>query len=429
MTSRKVRPEPHADTAGSSHRASIFTCVLEHTTAGVRRLRAASNPDRGLVVAAVPPDMRRSYPLTWELLEALGKERDITGAGRHEDLNWELAAAWFLAHDVRHLVLVDAQWLTPTLIPDVIGLAAVTGVSLWMVAHLPTTDTYAEALEGWPTSPADPRVLAELVAAAGRRDGADLGEVNFPGLPADSYPTFRAEARRRLSPDEFAVVDQRLWAAYQSASSWFAAHSPNEVDETSVLTYLRGRLDACACAEEMVIEVRGVQIAAHRAGWLVSAVVDRLVATAQNAPASAIHSPLTWRRLRAYREPYRGAVCALVACSMTLGAISSVTLCDVAADGTWLNAAGDPGTRRVDIPPGAELLMRAQVIHRQIQGACDQDLLFATEEGPMATRYLANAVRDALGDLGIPLFSQQVERAAVDPARWARRWGLSVQTL
>jgi transcriptional regulator with XRE-family HTH domain len=286
-------------------RAEIKTMVLEHTSDGVRRLRGGSNPDAGLVVAAIPPDVRRSYPITWELLEGLGKITDVSGAGRHEDLNWELVAAWILAHRVGHLVLVDAQWIPPRLFSDITGLAAVTGVTLWLVAHAPLPDSYAEAVEGWPTEVADPAALAALVSAA-LRPQEEEGSPKYPRPPADSYLTFRAEARRRLTSVEFALVDARLHEAYEEAAGWFGDQPKAAIDEDSVLAYLRRRLHGCASAEEMLIEVRGVQVAAHNADWLVSADVTRLVATAQNASAAAVHSPHTWRRLRAYREPYRG---------------------------------------------------------------------------------------------------------------------------
>lgn len=403
--------------------------VLEHTRDGVRRLRGASNPDAGLVVAAVPPDVRRSYPITWELLEGLGKVADISGAGRHEDLNWELVAVWILAHRVRHLVLVDAQWIPPRLFSDITGLAAVTGVTLWLVSHAPVPDGYAEAVEAWPIEAADPAELAALVTAA-LRPQEEEGAPEYPRLPTDSFLTFRAEAHRRLTQVEFALVDARLREAHRAAATWFGNQPKAVVDEDSVLAYLRRRLHGCASAEEMLIEVRGVQVAAHNADWLVSADVTRLVATAQSASAAAVHSPHTWRRLRAYREPYRGTACALVACELALETIASLAVADVAGEGTAVAVKRTAGSSEdVSLPEGAELFLRAQVIHRQIQGAGATDLLFATEDGPMRPKYLANAVRAAVTEVGVPLYSQQVERAEIDPGRWARRWGLAVQAL
>jgi hypothetical protein len=409
-------------------RAVIKTLVLEHTTRGVRRLRGASNPDAGLVVAAVPPDLRRSYPLTWELLAGFGKQRDVSGTGRHEDMDWELVASWVLAHEVRDLVLVDAQWIPPRVFPDMIGLAAATGITLWLVAHAPLDDAYADTLNAWPTEAGHAAELASLVTRA-YAPPTDPLTPDYPRLPSDSYLTFRAEARRRLLPDEFALVDGRLLEAHRRAAKWFASQPRSAVDEDSVLAYARRRLHDCASAEEMLIEIRGLQVAAHHAEWLVSADLTRLVATSQNAAAAAVHSPHTWRRLRAYRQPYRGAACALVACELALESILEVRLSDVDADGGVVEAVRTGTAEQVQLPPGAEVYLRAQVYHRQIQGAGPDDPLFATEEGPMRDRYLANAVRAAVTEVGVPLYSQQVERAEIDRKRWARRWGLAVQAL
>ncbi|MGH8981158.1 MAG: hypothetical protein ACRDWE_09090 [Acidimicrobiales bacterium] len=409
-------------------RARIKTMTLHHTTEGARRLRASSNPDAGLFVAAVPPDMRRSYPLTWELLAALGKEPDVSGAGRHQDLDWELVCAWVLAHGVRHVVLVDAQWIPPRLLPDVVGIATTTGTTLWLVAHQPVDNGYVEALGGWPTEAASGAELANLVSSA-QVTPITATPPDYPRLLADSYLTFRAAARRELGADEFELVDARYTEAYNSAKSWFEDQPAGAVGEQALLAYVRGRLHGCFCAEEMLVEVRGIQAAAHNESWLISANLSRLVATAQNASAAAIHSSHTWRRLRAYREPYRGAACALVASEMALHSMLEVRIADVDPDGSAVAFPGPDGPERVVLPEGAEVFLRAQVVHRAIQGAGTGELLFATEEGPMTAKYLANSVRAALADVGVPLYSQQVERAEVDAKRWSQRWGLAVQAL
>src|SRR5450759_4364265 len=46
------------------------------------------------------------------------------------------------------------------------------------------------------------------------------------------------------------------------------------ITEDTVLYEIRRQLHRCGTAEEMVVCVRGCQAAAHRAGWLVSAVLS-----------------------------------------------------------------------------------------------------------------------------------------------------------
>lgn len=193
-----------------------------------------------------------------------------------------------------------------------------------------------------------------------------------------------------------------------------------------MLEHLRAVVHGCACAEEMLVVVRATQAAAYRGGLLVSVELPRLVATAERAADAAVHSPTTWRRLRAYRQPYRGAACALAACDMALETMLGLALAGVRADGKLVVA---PSGKKVTLPAGAELYLRAQVAHRYIQGASDDELLFATEDGPMRDKYLADAVRNALSEVGVTLYSQQLDRAELDPKRWARRWGIAVQEL
>jgi hypothetical protein len=142
-----------------------------------------------------------------------------------------------------------------------------------------------------------------------------------------------------------------------------------------------------------------------------------------------VHSPGTWVRLRAYREPYRGAACALAACELDLEAMGVVRLGNVAPDATSVTADLPGCLRVVEVPEGAEVFVMAQLIYRRLQGAGPRSLLFANEDGPLEARYLANAIRCPITEVGVPLYSQQVERAELDAKRWANRWGLSVQEL
>ena len=247
----------------------------------------------------------------------------------------------------------------------------------------------------------------------------------FPRVPADSFVTFRAEARQRLDTDAFAVVDARYRAAFDLARAWFGTEA--QVGEEAVLGLIRSQLHGCSCTDEMLTAQRAIEAAAFRAGWLVSVELDRLVVTADRTSAAAIHSPQTWRRLRAYREPYRGAACALAAAELAPETMTSLALGQVDPEGTSVTPSDRPAP--VEIPQGADVYLRAQLWYRRLQGAGDSDLLFAGDPGPMRARYLADAVRCPLGEVGVPLFSQMVDRAEIDSKRWANRWGLSVQEL
>lgn len=145
--------------------------------------------------------------------------------------------------------------------------------------------------------------------------------------------------------------------------------------------------------------------------------------SADQAAASAVTAPTTWRRLAAYREPYRGAVCALAAVGLGIDDMCELACSDVDAAGTQVTFGGTA----MDIPAGAEVFVRAQLLWRSYFGAEPTDLFFADEHNHLlARRLLSQALRDPLLELGVPLISQQAVPARLDSGRWANRWGVSI---
>jgi hypothetical protein len=408
----------------------IRSVLVEHDTGVARRLRGATNLEQGIVAAGVPADLRRSYELSWELLTAVGKLRKVSGAGKHDDINWDVLTATLLANDVDHLIVVDAQWLGAKHLGALCGLALVTGADLWLMAHLPIDDTYPAILAGWPTHAATLGDLDTVLATARKSDRVENGapQASLPAVPFDSFLTFRAACRSALDPDPFARVDEVYQRAFDLAAEWWVNDEIGAADhEEAVLTALRNTVHGCTTVDEMVVVLRGFQAASFRAGWLVSVDLTRFIVTAEAAEAACVHSPTTWERLRAYREPYRGAACALVACDLGIESLLDIRIGQLSPDGTSVTVSGTE--RAVVVPLGAEVFLAAQRWYRLLHGAGDDDLLFAEEGGPMGAKYLADAVRAPILEVGVPLYSQRVARADLDPKQWTRRWGISVQRL
>lgn len=404
----------------------IHHVLAEHDTNGARTIGRANNPDAGIIATRAAPDLRRRFELGWDLLECFGVRNDLTGAGRDDDASWDALISWLLAYRIRHVVLLDAQWLPRPLLDEVAALAALCGLELWLVAHHPVSTEHLDAIARWPHDTPPPAQLVGVVRAGldtGRDPTPPLG---FPAVPRDNFFTFRAEARRRLDPAAYAVVDERYRQAFTAAAKHVAAIT---VDEASVLEYLRGELNRCASTDEMFTVVRATQAAAFHAGWLVNADVVRLVVTAETASRAAIHDPDTWRRLRGYRDPYRGAACGFAAADIAITEMQAVTLADVAHDGATATVARDGSTVTVELPAGSRVFVRAQRVHRVNQDAEDTDLLFADQDEPMRDRFLVNALRAPILEIGVPLLSQATNWTRVDSKRWATRWGLSVQEL
>lgn len=400
--------------------ARIFEIVAEYDTAGARRLGAANNPGAGVVVVAVPPDLRRGYELGWELLAAYGARDDVAGTGRNHEQNWDLVVAWTLAHAITDLVVLDAQWLTDELAGDLAGLAAIADLTLWLVAPVPVSDRYAEALKPWPVHPGDPKRLAAALPSPPEPARAPTA---FPRVPRDNWTTWLAAARRHLPQSEAATVEARYRMAFDAAVEHLGC--ADAVDEDAALGHVRSELARCADAEEMLTVTRAVQAAAFRSGWLLHADLPRLLATADTASRAAVTNPANFAALAAYREPYRAVACALAALDLSTDQMTGLTVDDAAVDGTTLTVNGTP----TPMPAGTSAYLRAQVTLRLLEGAAPTDALLASSGGPYRDRTLVNAVRAAIGDVGVPFTSQTLTRAVVDHRRWTHRWGLALQEL
>lgn len=157
--------------------------------------------------------------------------------------------------------------------------------------------------------------------------------------------------------------------------------------------------------------------------------LTQLIVTADHASAAAIHAPQIWQRLAAYREPYRGAACALAAAELSIDEMLGPSCADVDPEGTAVTVRRGGKTDRVGVPAGAEVYLRAQLAWCAIQGALAHEPLFAKKEEPMRSRFISYALRAPIVELGIPLLSQRAEKVRTDHARWAKRFGLSAQEL
>ncbi len=403
---------------------ALHSVLTEHDTHGARLLAKANDPERGLVVAAASPDPHQRFELGWALLEALGKRHDVSGHGRHDELNWEVLHAWLIAHDVHTLVLLDAQWLPPRLVADIAGLVATCGLDVWLVAHRPVVNDYLDALAVWPyRAPAGADLARLIYREPGAEGSPSTSAPWFPDVPADNWPTFRHACALALSPGAFEIVDERFRRSVALALEVFADQNPSEA---SVLRHLRQDLDTCVNVAEMTTVMRAVQVAAHRSGWLVQVNVARLRNTAELMSRAAITSPETWRRLRAYRYPFRGASVALAAAGLNVGEMESLHCADIESDGRTVRKGG----HAVLVPVGAEIFVRAQLLFRQIQGAESADPFFADDRGALRSRDIADALRLPASELGVPVIDIATSRKP-DPesTRWRDRWGITVQRL
>lgn len=394
--------------------------VVHHDTAIASHLLSA-RPDDRVVAAQVPPDIRNRHELGQEILAGLAKRHDVSGVGRHARVDWEVLPAWFDAHGIEHLVVLGAEMLPADLFGDLASLAEATGAVVWTVAWQPAGDAHMEAIARVPHLPAS---LDEVLAVVPDTDNptGPTATAPYPAVPGDTYLTFLAACRDHLPAGDFAVVRARYVTAASEVRTWIDAAS--DLDEDAVHAQLRRMLQPCVSYHETITVLRAAQAMAHVAGWAVQVDPMRLAATAETAPAATVADPRTWLLLRAYRDPYRPAACALAAIDFSVDDIRALRIGDISDDGQTANRPGEPPQR---LPDGAEVFLRAQVALRRRQGADDTGALFADDGTVLSERTIVDAVRAPALELGINLISGAFQRRRVDGRSWAHRWGISVQ--
>jgi hypothetical protein len=253
-----------------------------------------------------------------------------------------------------------------------------------------------------------------------------VGEPPFPLVPECDFPTFLAETRRLLAPEDYA----RAKVEYDVGSdrlreSW--ATQRRVVNHETLYDVLRSLVadqpgPAAAC------RLRGAAAACFMDGdHLLHVDLDAFFAN-----AGALASPFddeTQNRLCRIASPQTAAVGGLcTALRVTLRDLRGMRVGDV--DGAELiRLDGDDH----EIPETAAVPLRAQVHQRRASGAADDGPLFVTSSGKKLerfdheARYLAEGVgiRVALSASGRERSGTRGESAST----WARRTGIALKPL
>jgi hypothetical protein len=261
-------------------------------------------------------------------------------------------------------------------------------------------------------------------------------------LPADDFPTFRAAMRATLTAAQFAAADRLYLTTVTEALDRLAAPLSGQGTQSSdqpgrgrpvldrtrledaVAAYLHTLIGRSGSRAELTVRIRAAQTAAFHLGWLLQVKLDRLVATTATPSAAAVADPDTWDTLRLYREPHSGAVLVLAALGCDAETIRTLPAAAVSADGATVTVHGVP----LPTPPGAAVLLRAQLTAGQLEGrGADAPFVHAHGEEFPGGKVLAT-VRRAYLDTGIPLLSRIVGHTWSD-AEWLSRWGVCLQDL
>jgi hypothetical protein len=309
------------------------------------------------------------YGLGVAMLLAVGKRFDAAQVERVPSRCWRLAEIWLAAEQIRELFILRAHILGARQWRVLLQLAATRQISLWLVVHRPGLRPPQQAVLA--ETPATTLGAAEfLIQWADTRPADRSGDADeFPLVPGDDFPTFRAACRRLLDPPSFTRVDTIYREAFSAARSWVRAQTGNWQDRYSVIDaeavggFVRDVTAPSASPAETLVRLRGVQAGLFLHGMLVT--IDlRSTAMIGVTELRPTLSAAVADRLRGYCTPWWTAEAALMLLAEPPpGALSRMLIHDVDPDGAWVMIDG----QRIAIPAYARSLVLAQRIDRSEQ--------------------------------------------------------------
>jgi hypothetical protein len=322
---------------------SIQLTSLRPDTTLARRLGRLNAPDQGTVAITVRPDTRRSGWLSRDLVAALGVRHDVTGQSRRDTDDQQLAPVWLDAYTIRNLLVIGAEALTDDLVHELVDIASLAALDLWLVADHTVPEPLTDALSDWPVTACPPdRFVARWLPDS---TDSDITLIASPApsplpevVPQADFTVFRATARRQLPAEQFAVVDNLYRATTSDVADALG-------DGRHPLEALRTALAGASSPSETTVTARAVQAAAFVAGWHLRIDLPALLAHSDQLRAAAVDDPRVWRQLRAYRQPHRQVVCALTLVGVAPALQQQALLGDLAADATTLTTAPSSSRR------------------------------------------------------------------------------------
>jgi hypothetical protein len=393
--------------------------------------------ERTVRVSLAPEERRPVGALGRAILEALGKDLDLTPALRQQDA-WRLARAWLDAERVQTLIVIGAEQFTAELwqaIDDIRRYDDVRAVIL--ISHLTGRPSHrgtpapersafksadAAALHAWAR-----HAKAEHTAPHIARD--DVG-ARFPAVPADEAPFFRSACRALLEAGDFRRVDRLYRRGYDSAQRW--SGECHEVSEQEVGAFLAESVLGTNDTHEQLTRLRGTQIAFLHHHWLLKVDLEALSAAYLTDPPTTIDALLA-SRLRAYPQPRLSALAALSVATGFRPAQLAILNADQIFPGRERFRAAcariDYGDHEVPIAVEARPFLRGYRADRMLRGEPSEGPLFTTTNGQRLTAaQIQQLLRRVSQQTGLALVGA-VPRHDDKHGHWMRRRGITIQRL
>lgn len=400
----------------------------------------ASASPRHIVCEPRPGGRGTTAWLAETTLRALGKRGELAGHGRNAQLSWRRAIAWAASSDVDQIFVARAHLLAANDLEALVDLAALCSAEAWFIrpegkiargtrealASLPLQEwTYERFRRRW--SPAGPQPTPAS-------HGDPVAKPRYTELPDDEFPTFLVACKQLLDAAHSVHIEQDLCAAFAETDEWLTGR--NDVTARDVAPFIFRLLQTHERRPEMLVAVRGAQVAFFQHRYLLKADIDRLLARRENHLGIERSADLADAIC-----PYAGtshaaaAACCLILDDPTLATTARLNINAVAADGAAIRV----GTDTTAVPTELRPALRAHRLLRLMDGAAHSDPFFASEQKqqrgqprlPVRTtpRGLQRLVRDFARETGLPLLVRYSVSKRSAERNWIYDLGLSVQKL
>lgn len=395
--------------------------------------------DRIVRVALAPGENRPLGALGMAILQALGKDLDLTPALRQQDA-WRLAKAWLEAEDTRALIVIGPEQFTEELweeIDDVRRYQRARVVIL--VSHQTGEDSprrqpgHAERCFDRVDAASLHRWAARFTAAYRPADAVSKPPPpRYPAVPDDEAPYFRAACRAVLTAPEFARVNRSYRRGHDITRRWLTGR--DDVSEEEASDHLAEALLWINDVHERLTRLRGAQIAFLHHRWLLKVDLEAFSVSHAIQRPSDIDTQIA-ARLRAYPQPKLSALAALAIAT----GLSPANLAVLNADQIFPNDDRHLGScnaiyygdEYLPIESGARPFLRAHHADRNLRRQPPDGPLFTTTAGRrLAAAAIQQQLRRISQDTGLPLLSSPTT-GPHDPldGHWMRRSGITLQPL
>jgi hypothetical protein len=392
-------------------------------------LRSLRGPRERVVCELTPRNAKTRGSLDWlvnDLLRALGKD---TGLGaRNAQAAYDALIAWLVADDVEDLVIVRAHALSAGAWSTLTELAALADARLWLMYQQPKLARgHREWCESFAPTELDFSAFKQRWGVVPKRSASPTpAVVPFPAVPQTDFLLFRAEARELLTADEFKLVNKSYRDAMEKTQAWLDdAETP---DADALAAYLHDLTADCASTAEALTRLRAAQATMFVRGWWT--IIDARVFIAAQADAHLSFDDATASALRRFLSPqYAAAATLALTANATYTALAGLKLSDVETDGARVRLGG----RDWQLDASARPLLRAQVIARVVDGACDDDPLFGDRTAcdpaaPASARALRKSL-DKAREVGVRCTRNWNSQKPASATTTMRRVGVTVQAL